>query len=110
MKSQSESNQTDVIIIGAGPIGIELAIALQRQNVAYCLIEAQQVGQAFTTWPPHTHFFSTPEHVALAGVPVHTVNQQPISGEQRSRNHINWLNRYDARKKTVFTLSPFSPD
>ena len=73
---------TDVAIIGAGPIGIELAIALQRAGVAYVLLEAHQIGDAFSQWPPHTHFFSTPEHVALAGVPVHSPDQQPITGEQ----------------------------
>ncbi len=72
---------TQVIIIGAGPIGIELAIALQRQNVPNILLEANQVGDAFTQWPPNTSFFSSPEHVALAGVPVQTIDQQPITGE-----------------------------
>jgi thioredoxin reductase (NADPH) len=83
MHAQTPSLQTtEVAIVGAGPIGIELAIALQRLGVAYVLLEAAQVGDAFSKWPPNTHFFSTPEHVALAGVPVHNLNQQPISGEQ----------------------------
>lgn len=72
----------EVIIIGAGPIGIELAIALQRAGVDYLLIEARQIGDAVSRWPAETHFYSTPEHVALAGVPVHTGDQLPISGEQ----------------------------
>jgi thioredoxin reductase (NADPH) len=73
---------TDILIVGAGPIGIELAIALQRAGCSYLLIEAKQIGDAFSNWPPSTHFFSTPEHVALAGVPVHNVDQLPITGEQ----------------------------
>jgi thioredoxin reductase (NADPH) len=74
--------ETDIAIIGAGPVGIELAIALQRAGANYLLIEAKQIGHAFTQWPPNTHFYSTPEHVALAGVPVHSQDQLPISGEQ----------------------------
>ena len=74
--------KTDIAIIGAGPIGIELAIALKRAGADYLLIEAKQIGDAFSQWPPNTHFYSTPEHVALAGVPVHNVDQLPISGEQ----------------------------
>jgi len=74
--------KTDVAIIGAGPIGIELAIALEQTGVDYLLIEAKQIGDAFSKWPPNTHFYSTPEHVALAGVPVHNLDQQPITGEQ----------------------------
>lgn len=33
-------------------------------------------------WPPHTHFYSTPEHVALAGIPVHNLDQRSVTGEQ----------------------------
>lgn len=73
---------TEVAIVGAGPIGIELAIALQRAGVEYTLFEARQVGDAFSHWPPDTYFYSTPEHVALAGVPVHNRSQQAISGEE----------------------------
>jgi len=77
-----ETPYTEVAIVGAGPIGIELAIALQRAGVDYTLFEARQVGDAFSQWPPDTYFYSTPEHVALAGVPVHNRSQQPLSGEQ----------------------------
>ncbi|MDX1615578.1 MAG: NAD(P)-binding domain-containing protein [Candidatus Promineifilaceae bacterium] len=76
------SLDTEVIIVGGGPIGIELAIALKRACVAHILIEARQIGAAISRWPAHTHFFSTNEHVALAGVPVHNLNQQPLSGDQ----------------------------
>ena len=77
-----EQTSYDAIIIGGGPIGLELAIALQRLGHDYLLLEANQIGHAFMTWPPHTHFFSTPEHVALAGVPVHNLDQRSVSGEQ----------------------------
>lgn len=76
------SHHTNVAIIGAGPIGVELAIALARQGVDYILFEASQVGSEFMKWPPQTRFFSTPEHVALAGVPVQTVTQQALTGEE----------------------------
>ena len=80
MNLEREIEKTAVAIIGAGPIGIECAIALKRQGVTSIIFEAQQVGDAFTHWPPNTHFFSTPEHVALAGVPVHNVGQQTADG------------------------------
>lgn len=73
---------TEVAVIGGGPIGLELAIAFKRLGLDYILFEATQIGDAFTKWPPNTHFFSTPEHVALAGVPVHNLDQRAITGEQ----------------------------
>jgi thioredoxin reductase (NADPH) len=73
---------TAVAIVGGGPIGLELAIALGRAGVEYTLFEARQIGDAFSQWPPNTHFFSSTEHVALAGVPVHNLTQQAISGEE----------------------------
>ncbi|MCB8942470.1 MAG: NAD(P)-binding domain-containing protein [Ardenticatenaceae bacterium] len=82
MSLEKQVEKTAVAIIGAGPIGLECAIALQRQGVPNIIFEAQQVGDAFTHWPPHTRFFSTPEHVAIAGVPVHSVDQQPVTGEE----------------------------
>lgn len=72
---------TEVAIIGGGPIGIELAIAFQRLGVDYKLFEAKQIGNEFTKWPPHTHFFSTNEHIALGGIPIQNMDQQSITGE-----------------------------
>lgn len=79
---QQQPETVRVIIVGAGPLGIELAISLEQMGVDYLLLEANQIGDAFTKWPPHTRFFSTPEHVAIAGFPVQTVTQQPITGEE----------------------------
>lgn len=83
---QQDTNQkferTDVIVVGAGPIGIELTIALSTLGIDTILIEARQIGATISEWPPATHFYSTPEHVALAGVPVHNTDQLPITGEQ----------------------------
>lgn len=82
MSRQAYDATTQVAIIGGGPIGIETAIALGRLGVDYILFEAKQIGEAISRWPPNTHFFSTPEHVALAGVPVHNLDQRSISGEE----------------------------
>lgn len=75
-------SEIDIAIVGGGPVGIEMAIALEREGIDYILFEARQIGDAISRWPPGTHFYSTPEHVALAGIPVHNVDQQPITGEE----------------------------
>jgi thioredoxin reductase (NADPH) len=72
----------EAAIIGAGPIGIELAICLRRAGLRYIQFDAGQIGHTLTWWPRNTSFFSTSERLALAGVPIANNNQQRITGEE----------------------------
>lgn len=72
----------DVAIIGAGPIGLELAACLTRAGVDYIHFDAQQIGYTLTWWPRNTSFFSTTERLAIAGVPIQNNHQQRITGEE----------------------------
>jgi thioredoxin reductase (NADPH) len=71
----------DVAIIGAGPIGLELAIALKQTGIEHLVFDGGQIGQTIFNWPPNTHFFSSPERIAIAGVPIPNVDQTKITGE-----------------------------
>jgi thioredoxin reductase (NADPH) len=71
----------EVGIVGAGPIGLELAVALKRAGVAYVQFDAGQIGHTLTWWPRHARFFSTSERLAIAGVPIQSVHQQRLTGE-----------------------------
>lgn len=73
---------TNVIIVGAGPIGLELAAALKRARVAYIQFDAQQIGYTISWWPRNTHFFSTTERIEIAGIPVQSATQQRLTGEE----------------------------
>ncbi|MEI7770357.1 MAG: NAD(P)-binding domain-containing protein [Chloroflexales bacterium] len=72
----------EVAIIGAGPIGLELAVCLRRAGVRYIHFDARQIGYTMTWWPRNTHFFSTTERLAIAGVPIPNNHQQRITGEE----------------------------
>ena len=74
--------QREVIIIGGGPIGIELAVALQRANVDHLQLEAGQIGQTVMRWPPMTRWFSSPERITIAGVPIQTIDQSKVTREE----------------------------
>ena len=67
---------TDVAIIGAGPIGLELAIACKRAGIDYLHLEKGQIGQTISGFPPQMQFFSSSDRIALAGVPIQTPGQQ----------------------------------
>src|SRR6188768_3486619 len=71
----------DVAIIGAGPIGLELAACLKRAGVDYIHFDSHQIGYTLTWWPRNTNFFSTTERLAIAGVPIQNNHQQRITGE-----------------------------
>jgi len=74
--------ETDVIIVGAGPIGIELAVTLKRAGVDSLHFEAGQIGQTIFNWPRFTRFLSNPETLAIAGVPTTSVGQDRLTGEE----------------------------
>lgn len=73
---------TEVVLIGAGPIGIEMAAVLARLGVEYSHFEAGQIGQTLTWWPRNTYFFSTTERIELAGIPAPNITQQRLTGEE----------------------------
>lgn len=79
--SNRPAHRTDIVIVGAGPIGIELAILLKKAGIDYKQFDGRQIGDTISKWPPNTRFFSSPERVALAGVPLHTFHQQSVTGE-----------------------------
>jgi thioredoxin reductase (NADPH) len=72
----------EVLIVGAGPIGLELAIALKRANVTYVQLDAAQIGSTIAWYAPQTYFFSSPERISIAGVPLQTVDQTKATREE----------------------------
>ncbi|WP_129673539.1 NAD(P)-binding domain-containing protein [Candidatus Chloroploca sp. Khr17] len=72
----------DIAIIGAGPIGLELAVCLKLRGVRYVQFDAGQIGHTMTWWPRQTTFFSTSERIAIAGVPIPNNHQQRTTGEE----------------------------
>lgn len=74
--------ETDVLIVGAGPIGIELAVALKRAGVQHVQLDAAQIGSTIHWYAPQTHFFSSPERIAISGVPLQTLDQTKATREE----------------------------
>ena len=74
--------ETEVVVVGAGPIGVEMAGVLQRQGTAYVLLDAGALGESITRWPRDTRFFSSSEWVAVAGIPIQTRDQGIVTGEE----------------------------
>ncbi len=68
-------------IVGAGPIGLELAAAMKADGMDYLHFEARQIGHTISWWPRNTYFFSTTERIEIAGIPMQNSSQQRATGE-----------------------------
>ena len=76
------TESTDVAVIGAGPIGLELAVALKRRAIDYLHFDGKQIGHTISWFAPGTRFFSSNERIAIAGVPLQTVDGGKCTREQ----------------------------
>ncbi len=72
----------DVAIIGAGPIGLELAVALKQAGIDYVQFDAGQIGTTIAWYPMQMLFHSSSDRLGLAGVPIQTSTQQKITREE----------------------------
>ena len=74
---------TNVLVIGAGPIGIETAAALQADGHKVMIIDAGAIGATIArTFPPHTRFFTSPERLEIAGFAITPTHQEKLTGEE----------------------------
>ena len=75
-------DHTDVAIIGAGPIGLELAIAFQRERIDCLQVEASAIGSTIAWYPLQMPFHSNAERLSIAGVPIQTADQHKPTREE----------------------------
>jgi thioredoxin reductase (NADPH) len=80
--TNQEFDKKEIAIVGAGPIGLELAASFKRAGVKYQHLEARQIGYTISWWPRNTHFFSTTERIEIAGIPAQSTDQDRLTGEQ----------------------------
>jgi thioredoxin reductase (NADPH) len=71
-----------VAVIGAGPIGLELAVALKQAGIEYLQFDAAQIGATMQWYPPEMIFHSSAERLAIAGVPIQVPDQQKPKREE----------------------------
>lgn len=92
-----ESNIENIVLIGAGPIGLELASALKLAKISYRHIEAGQIGATINWYAPDTRFFSSPERIAIAGIPLYTKGQEKATREE----YLNYLRTVASKYQLV---------
>ena len=71
----------DVLIIGAGPIGLACGIAAQEADLSYVIVEKGCLVNSLYNYPQNMTFFSTSEKLEIGGVPFVSINPKPVRSE-----------------------------
>lgn len=71
----------DVLIIGAGPIGIACALECKKKGLSYVVIEKGTLTNSLYNYPINMTFFSTSERLEIDGIPFISNNPKPTRNE-----------------------------
>ncbi|MBC7884970.1 MAG: YpdA family putative bacillithiol disulfide reductase [Saprospiraceae bacterium] len=77
-----EAENYDVIIVGAGPIGLACGIEAQKAGLTYVIIDKGCLVNSIYHYPLNMTFFSTSEKLEIGGVPF--ISHQPKPNRQEA--------------------------
>ena len=71
----------DLIIIGAGPIGLACGIEAKKNGLQYTIIEKGMLVNSLYHYPQNMTFFSTSDRLEIGGIPFISHNPKPTRAE-----------------------------
>lgn len=71
----------DVLIIGAGPIGLACGIEAEKSGIDYLIVEKGTLTNSLFNYPVNMTFFSTSEKLEMGDIPFMSINKQPTRPE-----------------------------
>lgn len=71
----------DLMIIGAGPIGLSCALAARQAGLSYLVIEKGCLVNSIYQYPVNMQFFSTSERLEIGEIPFVSNNAKPFRNE-----------------------------
>ncbi len=71
----------DVVIVGAGPIGLACGIEVQRAGMSALVIDKGALINSFLGYPTGMEFFSTPDLMEIGGYPLVARGYKPLREE-----------------------------
>jgi thioredoxin reductase (NADPH) len=73
----SSAEQTDLLVIGAGPCGLAVGIAAKAAGVSCVLLDRLTIVSTLERYPLGMTFFSTPERIEIGGLPFIASGEKP---------------------------------
>jgi thioredoxin reductase (NADPH) len=71
----------DLLIIGAGPIGLACGLEAQRAGLRYCIVEKGTLVNSLYNYPANMSFFSTSDKLEIGNIPFVSNNAKPTRSE-----------------------------
>lgn len=71
----------DVLIVGAGPIGMACGIEAKKAGLSYIIVEKGALVNSLYNYPVFMTFFSTSQKLEIGGVPFVSINPKPNRNE-----------------------------
>ena len=69
--------ETDLLVVGAGPCGLAVGIAAKQAGVPCVLLDRRTIVSTIERYPLSMTFFSTPERIEIGGVPFISSHEKP---------------------------------
>jgi thioredoxin reductase (NADPH) len=70
-------DETDLLVVGAGPCGLAVGIAAKKAGISCVLLDRRTVVSTIERYPLAMTFFSTPERIEIGGVPFIASHEKP---------------------------------
>jgi thioredoxin reductase (NADPH) len=71
----------DIIIIGAGPIGLACGVEAKKSGLSYLIFDKGTLVNSLYNYPLNMTFFSTSDRLEIGGVPFISNNPKPTRAE-----------------------------
>ena len=81
MAKNPQNASYDVLIIGAGPIGLACAIEAKQAGLSYVIVEKGPLVNSLYNYPVFMTFFSTSQKLEIGGVPFVSISNKPNRNE-----------------------------
>ena len=90
----------DVLIIGAGPIGLNCALEAEKKQLDYVIIEKGTIVNSLYHYPLYMRFFSTAEKLEIDEIPFITTSPKP--GRQDALEYYQGIARHRNLKINLY--------